>query len=143
MQNQDNPGRSRWRWVSATACVVLTGLASRSSAAKLLPSILTDYAGDTLWALMVYCLFATLSPRSSPRKIAVASLMFATTIEVSQLFKPAWLEFIRNLPGMRLVFGYGFLWSDLVCYCAGVLIGWWADARWSMRRRAMHRLEAD
>lgn len=117
----------RGRYAVATCGVMLLGLASRSKYAGVMPAAVTNYAGDTLWALMVYLLFATLCPAALPRRIAAAAVAFAFLIEFSQLFKPPWLEQIRNLPGMRLVLGYGFLWTDLWCYAAGILIGWQGD----------------
>lgn len=117
----------RGRYAVAACCVILLGFASRSKYADVVPAAVTIYAGDTLWALMVYLLMATLCPAAHPRRIAAAAVAFAFLIEFSQLFKPPWLEQIRNLPGMRLVLGYGFLWSDLWCYAAGILIGWQGD----------------
>ena len=118
-------GRSRY--ALAACSVMLLGLMSRSRYADVLPVAIKNYAGDTLWALMVYLLMATLRPAVYPRRIAAAAFAFAFLIELSQLFQSPWLEQIRNLPGMRLVLGYGFLWSDLWCYAAGILIGWQAD----------------
>lgn len=103
---------------------MLLGLASRSSAAETLPEVVQDYSGDVLGALMVYLLIAAVLPKRGPSHIALIAMAFATSIEVSQFFRPDWLETIRNLPGMRLIFGYSFLWSDLLCYASGITIGW-------------------
>ena len=119
--------RSRPQYAGLTLCVVVAGLASRSSLAAEFPDFIASYAGDTLWALMVYLVFATVWCDQPPGRIATYAGGFAAAIEVSQLFRPEWLETIRNMPGMRLVLGYGFLWSDLACYGAGVFFGWVAD----------------
>jgi hypothetical protein len=116
--------RSRILFSSLLLVFVLLGLASRSSAADTLPEVVRDYSGDVLWALMVYLLFAAVLPKHAASHIALIAMTFATGIEVSQLFRPDWLETIRNLPGMRLIFGYSFLWSDLLCYAFGITIGW-------------------
>lgn len=127
MDGRADTRRSRWRWLLLSLCVMLTGLASRTEAAAALPEFFQDYSGDTLWALMVYCLCATAACRWPAHRIAACAIAFAYGIEFSQLFNPEWLETIRDLPGMRLVFGYGFLWSDLCCYTVGVSIGCTAD----------------
>jgi len=90
----------------------------------MLPDFVVQYAGDTLWALLVYLLLAIAMFRSPPNHIAVLAMAFAGSIELSQLFRPEWLERVRDLPGLRLILGYGFLWSDLLCYAAGIATGW-------------------
>ena len=119
--------RSRILYAVLTFAVLGLGLASRSSAAQNLPKFVSAYSGDTLWALMVFFLFAFVFRTSSSYRVAAYAGAFAAAIEVSQLFHFSWLEAIRSLPGMRLVFGYGFLWTDLLCYAVGILIGWAAD----------------
>ena len=44
-------------------------------------------------------------------------------IEVSQLIKVDWLNEIRNTTLGKLTLGSGFLWSDLVSYTLGGLVG--------------------
>ncbi len=122
--------RSRFAFAVLLLVVLLLGLASRSAAAKVLPDVVRNYAGDILWALMVYLMFAVLLPKATANRVALLAMMFATSIEVSQLFHPDWLEYIRNLPGMRLVFGYSFLFSDLLCYATGIAIGWLSEISW-------------
>src|SRR5207237_49913 len=56
-------------------------------------------------------------------RLATVALAYSCAIEVSQLYHAPWIDAIRRtLPG-ALVLGYGFLWSDLVCYAAGVALG--------------------
>ena len=102
--------------------VILLGLASRSGS-PFIPLIIKEYAGDALWALAAYLMIAFLFPHFSIRKVAVIAGLFSLTIEVSQLYHAPWLHYIRRLRLGGFVLGYGFLWSDLVCYAVGIGIG--------------------
>lgn len=114
--------------------VLALGLASRSKSIPW-PAFFAEYAGDTLWALLVFLLLRFLAPARPVVHIAGAALAFSYAVEVSQLYSAPWLDALRRtLPG-RLVLGAGFLWSDLVCYTVGVLLGLGLDAL--LRRRAI------
>ncbi len=51
------------------------------------------------------------------------ALTFSLCIEVSQLYHASWIDTVRGTRVGGLVLGYGFLWSDLARYAAGVGIG--------------------
>ncbi|QRK13338.1 DUF2809 domain-containing protein [Archangium violaceum] len=105
------------------------GLGSRSAVARhVLPHFITDYAGDTLWATLVYLGILLLWPRLSVRRAAAGALGFSVLIELSQLFHPPWLDALRAHPLVALVLGRGFLVSDLFCYAVGVALGVALDA---------------
>ena len=55
--------------------------------------------------------------------IASGTIMFSFAIEISQLYHAPWIDCIRNTTLGGLVLGFGFLWSDLLCYSAGTSIG--------------------
>lgn len=88
-----------------------------------MPTLLNDYLGDALWALMIFIGFGFLFPKIETKKLAFISLMFCYGIEVSQLYHAEWIDSIRATTLGGLVLGYGFLWSDLVAYTIGVGIG--------------------
>ena len=88
-----------------------------------MPEFLAAYAGDTLWALTAFLGIGMLFPRWSTLRVCLAALLFAFSIEVSQLSHSAWLDQIRHTTIGGLILGYGFLWSDLLCYCVGIGIG--------------------
>jgi hypothetical protein len=119
--------RSRGWYGIADAVVIALGLASRQYA-TVLPDVVGQYAGDTLWALMVYLTVALLAPRWPSLRVAAAALAISYGVEVSQLYHAPWIEAIRNTRAGGLVLGYGFLWSDLVCYTVGVALGCAGDA---------------
>lgn len=129
--NRHRPTRA-----ALTLIVIGLGLASRSDAAATLPTFLCEYAGDTLWALMVFLGFGFLFPRWSTAGLAVAAAGFCFAIEFSQLWQHEWLNRLRDTRPGALVLGRGFLWSDLLCYSAGILIGATGEAIWKKARPA-------
>ena len=116
-------------WILA---VVLLGLASRSGSA-LIPALVKEYGGDTLWALAAYLAVAFLFPRFSIVKVALIAGLLSLAVEVSQLYHAAWIDQIRQMRLGGLLLGHGFLWSDLICYCLGIGVG--AFLEWSARRK--------
>jgi hypothetical protein len=98
---------------------IILGLASRRYA-HAIPSFMAEYAGDTLWAAMVFFGLALLLPKRSTCALAVSALAVAFAVEFSQLYHVPWLDAIRSTWLGALVLGQGFLWSDLVCYTVGV-----------------------
>lgn len=102
--------------------VVVIGLASRQFA-SMLPSFIGDYLGDTLWALMVFVGIGFLFTRWSSQRVAIVALLFSYAIEVSQLYHAPWIDSLRHTRFGGLVLGYGFLWSDILCYTVGVATG--------------------
>ncbi len=114
--------RNRAVYLLAAGFTVMFGLASRRYAHSL-PTWLGEYAGDTLWALMVFFGFGFLLPRLTTKQISLLALAFSFLIELSQLSQAGWLLSLRSTRLGGLVLGYGFLWSDLICYSVGVLIG--------------------
>lgn len=105
---------------------VVLGLASRKFAGSL-PEFVGEFAGDTLWALMVYW-FSRWAFHSRPKKHAlIFSLAFSLFIELSQLYQADWANELRDYKLVALVFGHGFLWTDLVCYSVGIVFGFLVD----------------
>ncbi|HVK59749.1 MAG TPA: DUF2809 domain-containing protein [Candidatus Kapabacteria bacterium] len=123
--------RSRSIYFGLAAGTVILGLASRRFRSEL-PWIVAEYAGDTLWAAMVYLIAATIWNRASPVLLAVGAVSFCFAIEFSQLYQAEWISSLRATRLGGLVLGYGFLWSDLLCYAAGVAGAVWID--WLVRR---------
>ncbi len=117
-------------FLSAVA-VVFVGLASRRYQA-VLPKFVGEYAGDTLWALMLSLLVSALLAGRTVTYRATISLVLAFLVEISQLYHAPWIDSIRNTTLGGLVLGFGFLWTDLVCYTVGIIIG--AVAECGLRR---------
>jgi hypothetical protein len=88
-----------------------------------LPTFVAQYAGDTLWALMVFLGISVAAPRARVSQRAGIALALAFAVEVSQLYHAPWINALRSTTLGGLVLGFGFLWTDLVCYAAGVSLG--------------------
>ena len=84
---------------------------------------MAEYAGYTLWALMAFPLVSTLLAGRPILVRAAITLALAFLVEISQLYHAPWIDAIRQTTVGGLVLGFGFLWSDLVCYSVGVMIG--------------------
>ena len=109
------------KYLAMSVIVFSAGLLSRTTLP--MPSWFHRYGGDTLWAMFVFLLLTMLSRRVKTHWLALTALIFSYLIEVSQLYHSPWLETIRATTVGGLILGFGFLWSDLVCYTVGVLLG--------------------
>lgn len=122
-------------YVAMLVATVLLGLASRRFGTAL-PAFIARYAGDALWAMMVMWIYALLWRRVSTARLSAAALVTAYAVELSQLYRAPWIDALRESRVGALVLGQGFLWSDLVCYAAGVALGAILDAALAHRRVA-------
>ena len=122
----DKPTPPHWRsrlvYAVAASIVIVAGLASREYAASL-PGFVAAYAGDTLWGLMVFLGISALAPRCGVVNRVGLALVFAFAIELSQLYHAPWIDAIRDTRYGGLILGFGFLWTDLVCYSTGIIAG--------------------
>ncbi len=114
--------RNRGLYAVFIFTVILLGLGSRADS-SLIPVLVKEFAGDTLWALTAYLTIAFLFPQLSIKWVAVIAGLFSFAVEVSQLYHAAWIDKIRQVRLGGLLLGYRFLWSDLICYCLGISIG--------------------
>lgn len=126
MIEKQNVKRSIPKYIAFTVITILLGLFSRSQLVTL-PVFISEYAGDTLWALMVFWGFCVLRPGWKTWKIALVALLFSFAIEISQLYHAPWIDNIRHTRLGALVLGFGFKWSDLACYSIGVATGFLFD----------------
>ena len=114
--------RARIAYLLFASVVMLLGLASRHYREQL-SAFVGDYSGDTLWALMLYLLVSVFLAGRPLATRAVTSLIIAFLVEFSQLYHAPWIDSIRQTTLGGLVLGFGFLWTDLVCYAIGVATG--------------------
>ena len=119
--------RSRVLYAGLVVLVVALGLASRRFA-DAFPDGVRLYAGDVLWAAMVYFAAAVVWRRAPVARIGVGALLFSVLVEASQLYHAPWIDAVRATRLGGLVLGFGFLWSDVVCYAIGVGLGAMVDA---------------
>lgn len=110
----------------AALVAALLALASRRYGSAL-PLFVARYAGDTLWATMVYFAVGAVLPRASALWVAAVALAGSYAVEVSQLYHTPWLDDFRRTGFGGLLLGHGFLWTDVACYTVGVALGWICD----------------
>ncbi len=101
---------------------MLIGLASRRYRQNL-PVFIGEYSGDVLWALMLFLIVSFLLAGRPLVQRCIISLVLALAVELSQLYHAPWIDGIRSTTLGGLVLGFGFLWSDLVCYFVGIASG--------------------
>lgn len=114
------PARQRTVYARVLLVTIALGLGSRRFGASL-PTFVAQYAGDVLWATMVFWLVAIVSPGAARHRLAAAALAIAFSVECSQLYRAPWLDALRATTAGALVLGQGFLWSDLLCYAIGIV----------------------
>jgi hypothetical protein len=99
----------------------LTGIITRRYA-SLFPDFIAQYAGDTLWALALYFFIAILLYRQSIAFRSLLTALLSLAVEVLQKYHAPWIDQLRSTLIGGLILGFGFLWSDLLCYLAGITI---------------------
>jgi glycopeptide antibiotics resistance protein len=112
--------RNRILYLFLIISTIALGLASR---AAFIPEFIYPYLGDVFYALMIFWMTRLLFPRISSEKAALISILFCFLIEFSQLYQAEWINEIRRTRLGGLILGFGFLWSDLVSYVVGGMIG--------------------
>jgi glycopeptide antibiotics resistance protein len=122
MKNK-NMNRNRIVYFLLIIATILIGLASRHYS-TVLPQWVYAYLGDGLWALMVFLMFGFIFRRKNSHWIAIMALAFSYGIELSQLYHAPWIDAMRANKLGGLILGFGFLWSDLICYTVGIGFGY-------------------
>lgn len=115
--------RSRLLYGFAIIIVIIVGLGTRSEIASFLPNMIVKYAGDTLWALMLYFVIGFIYSTKSILQIALITVTIAFAVEFSQLYQGEFINSIRANRIGALFLGRGFVLSDLACYCVGAFMG--------------------
>jgi hypothetical protein len=118
----------------ALAVVIGLGLLSRSALASHVPQFVETYAGDTLWALALFLGLSLLLPKVRAVVLAVLALALAGGIELSQLYQAPWINRLRGTDLGGLILGFGFKWTDLICYTGGIALGAAGECAGSLRR---------
>jgi hypothetical protein len=111
--------------------IVATGLAARSEWLGLTP-FLAKYAGDALWAIMIYLALGLLFPARSIWLIAGLAAIVCVVVELSQLYRAPWIDAIRPTWFGRLVLGDTFACGDIAAYFVGIGLG--ATVEWTADR---------
>lgn len=115
--------RARVRLTAGVAALVTIplGLGSRRYA-EALPRFVADYAGDALYATLVFFLLLFVWPRARGVWLGVVAFGVSALVEGSQALHVGLLDDVRATRAGRLVLGTTFVWSDFPCYAAGALL---------------------
>lgn len=120
-------GESR-RLALALLMVAATGLA-----VKLYRGPGEDWLNDSLAGLfyvVFWCLAAALVfPRTAALRIVLVVLAITCGLEVLQLWRPPWLQYVRSTFVGAALLGTTFVPSDFLYYFIGAGIGWLAIRR--------------
>jgi len=108
--------------IALIVLVSLLGIGSRRYA-DALPGFIASYAGDSLWAVAAFLGIGLLLPRASTVRVALLAMALSVAVELSQLYHAPWIDSIRETTLGGLILGFGFVWSDLACYAAGIGLG--------------------
>jgi hypothetical protein len=111
-------GRSKY--IKLALGIIGTGLLTRLSPPG--HHVLLKYLGSALWGSMVYCLLASLTPKSNPARIAVVAVVIAASVEFSQLWHTETLDAFRATRIGVLLIGRFFSWWDIVSYTIGIAV---------------------
>ncbi|MFD6142099.1 DUF2809 domain-containing protein [Promicromonospora sp. NPDC060271] len=115
------PTRLRQRLLPAVAALVT--VAAGLSVRSVLGGDVAKYAGDALYALLIFWLVLVVAPRTRAWVAAVVAFAVSTAVELFQLTGvPAELGAHSTLA--RLVLGTTFNAPDLPFYALGAALGW-------------------
>jgi len=119
--------RNRLNYLIFTLLIIALGLFSRS---RFIPEFIYPYLGDVLYTFMFFFIFGFLFPKWSSMKIAILSILTCYCIELTQLIQADWMLQLRSYRLGGLILGHGFLWSDIVSYTIGGLLGYFIEKIW-------------
>lgn len=84
------------------------------------------YGGDVLVTILLCCLMRVCFVSGS-RLLPLWIFLFSAAVEFAQLFDPASLLGLGDIPFFRIVMGSTFSIADLLCYGCGCLIFFFAE----------------
>jgi len=105
------------------AFFIWLALATRKYSTWFYP-VIVKYGGDVFWATAFLFLLRMFFPAVRLIKLSIIGFLLGVLDELSQLYHGPVAQAVRSTYIGRLLFGVGFLWSDIVCYATGILIGW-------------------
>lgn len=84
-------------------------------------TIIRPFGGDFLVVILIYCFVKTFSSKPF-LPIAVAVLLFAYVVEVTQYFHLIKLLGLQHSKIAALLLGTSFSWADMCCYTLGIAL---------------------
>mgnify|MGYP001366451240 FL=1 len=86
--------------------------------------LIATYGGDIIWAGMFLFFLRIFFSKIKLWKLALICYGMGVADELLQLYHAPWIESIRQTRIGGLALGFGFLWSDILCYAVGTLIAY-------------------
>jgi len=71
---------------------------------------------------MAFLVFGFVFSSWSTARVSAAALALSYADEVSQIYHAPWIDSARFTWLGGLILGFGFLWSDILCYTIGVIL---------------------
>jgi hypothetical protein len=118
-----HPLKKRLIYLAYFIIIIPIGLSTRKYGASM-PYIVATYGGDTLYATCIFFFYRIFLVRPAVFKIVLFTYVTCICVEILQLYQAPWMQKLRHTPPFGLILGYGFLWSDWLCYAAGSLLAW-------------------
>lgn len=115
--------KKRFIYLMYFVIIIPIGLGTRKYGAGM-PYIVATYGGDTLYATCIFFFYRIFLVRPAVFKIVLLTYITCICVELLQLYQAPWIQKLRHTPPFGLILGYGFLWSDWLCYAAGSLLAW-------------------
>ncbi len=84
------------------------------------PPFYAKYAGDALWAVVVFLGCGFLHPKLTTARLAALSVVIAWSVEFLQLYHTPWLDAVRSTRLGTLTLGNTFNAPDLIAYVIGI-----------------------
>jgi uncharacterized membrane protein len=109
--------KKRVLYIITIIIIIILGLLSREIEGVPL------FMGDIFWAMMVFFILAFMLDNKSSYYILVLSIIITYIIEITQLYHRPWIDNFRSTSIGHILLGRGFLWSDLVAYLEGIIVG--------------------
>lgn len=103
--------------------IIPLGLATRRYGARM-PPVIAEYGGDVLYATCWFFFLRIFFAKPTLWKAVAIACLICYAIEALELIQAPWMVKLRHTPPMGLILGYGFKWSDMLCYTIGCAIGW-------------------
>lgn len=117
------PLKKRLIYLLCFIAIIPIGLSTRKYGASM-PYIIAHYGGDTLYATCWFFFLRMFFVKPPVWQMVLYTFLACICIELLQLYQAPWIQKVRHTPPFGLLLGYGFLWSDWLCYAAGSLLAW-------------------
>ena len=113
----------RWLYAVLILLTIPLGLATRWQQ-QYFPPLINKYGGDVLAATCIFFGCRFICVKWSLAGVALLAYAVSVLDELQQLYQAPWAVKFRDITVVGILLGHGFLWSDLMCYAVGTVIGW-------------------